>query len=179
MRSVSASLLLLAGALGIAPAVPPADLPKMKFNEVKEIAPGVFFRYSSISASALKAPNIIFDDRLVLDDGTQRVELLYMGHGHTLGDAVAYLPKHKILCTGDACVNGRFNYMGHSDSASWIRCLEKMQQLDVKLVCPGHGPLMGKELLGNQKRYFQDLRQQVRKGIDGGKDLKDVIKAID
>src|SRR5262249_9445746 len=25
------------------------DLPKMKFNEVKEVVPGVFFRYSSIS----------------------------------------------------------------------------------------------------------------------------------
>ena len=29
-------------------------LPKMKFNDVKEIAPGVFFRYSSISATDKK-----------------------------------------------------------------------------------------------------------------------------
>src|SRR5262245_38908272 len=27
------------------------DLPKMKFNDVREIAPGVFFRYSAISAT--------------------------------------------------------------------------------------------------------------------------------
>src|SRR4051812_37090590 len=34
------------------PAEPPKQLPipEMKFNDVKEIAPGVFFRYSSISA---------------------------------------------------------------------------------------------------------------------------------
>src|SRR5262249_32264754 len=107
-----------------------------------------------IAASTLKVPNIIFDDKLVLDDGTQRVEFLFMGHAHTPGDAVAYLPKQKILCTGDACVNGRFNYMGHSDSASWIRALEKMQQLDVKIIAPGHGPLAEKDLLDRQKRYF-------------------------
>src|SRR5207244_1821047 len=103
-----------------------------------------------IRKSTLKVPNLIFDDTLVLDDGKQRVEFLFFGHAHTAGDACAYLPKHNILCTGDACVNGAFNFMGHSDSASWIRALERMQQLDVKIVAPGHGPLAGKELLEKQ-----------------------------
>ena len=53
--------------------------------------------------------------------------------------AFLYLPKHKILCTGDACTNGPFNFLGHSDTASWIRVMEKAQQLDVNIVCPGHG----------------------------------------
>ena len=68
-----------------------------------------------VAASTLKLPNLVFDDKLVLEDGNQRVEFLFMGHAHTAGDAVAYLPRHKILCTGDACVNGAFNFMGHSD----------------------------------------------------------------
>ena len=117
-----------------------------------------------VADSKLKVPNVVFDDKLVLDDGKQRVEFLFLGHAHTAGDAFAYLPKHKILCTGDACVNGAFNFMGHSDSASWIRVLERMQQLDVKIVCPGHGPLAGKDLLEKQKRYFVELRQQVQAG---------------
>ena len=71
--------------------------------------------------TVLKQPSLIFDEKLVLDDGKQRVEFLFFGHAHTAGDAFMYLPKHKILCTGDACTNGPFNYMGHSDSASWIR----------------------------------------------------------
>jgi phosphoglycerate dehydrogenase-like enzyme/glyoxylase-like metal-dependent hydrolase (beta-lactamase superfamily II) len=132
-----------------------------------------------VAASTLKMPTLLFDDKLVLDDGKQRVEFLHLGHSHTIGDAVAYLPKQKILCTGDACVNGAFNFMGHSDSASWIRCLEKMQQLDVRTVLPGHGLPMGKELLEKQKRYFIDLRREVKKGIDEGKELEDIIKAID
>jgi phosphoglycerate dehydrogenase-like enzyme/glyoxylase-like metal-dependent hydrolase (beta-lactamase superfamily II) len=132
-----------------------------------------------VAASTLAVPTLIFDDKLVLDDGKQRVEFLYLGHSHTIGDAVAYLPRHKLLCTGDACVNGAYNYMGQSNSASWIRCLEKMQQLDVKLVAPGHGPLAGKELLEKQKRYFAELRKQVKQGIDGGKEVADIVRAVD
>jgi phosphoglycerate dehydrogenase-like enzyme/glyoxylase-like metal-dependent hydrolase (beta-lactamase superfamily II) len=131
-----------------------------------------------IRESKLKVPDVSFDEKLVLDDGKQRVEFRFFGHGHTSGDACAYLPKHKLLCTGDACVNGAFNFMGHSDSASWIRALEKMQQLDIKMICPGHGPIAGKDLLEKQKRYFVELRKQVRKGIEDGKEFKEIAQAI-
>jgi phosphoglycerate dehydrogenase-like enzyme/glyoxylase-like metal-dependent hydrolase (beta-lactamase superfamily II) len=132
-----------------------------------------------IRESKLKVPNVVFDDKLVLDDGTQRVEFLFLGHAHTSGDAFAYLPKHKLLCTGDACVNGAYNFMGHSDSASWIRVLERAQQLDIKFVLPGHGPIAGKDLLEKQKRYFVELRQLVAKGIAASEGIDDIIKSID
>jgi phosphoglycerate dehydrogenase-like enzyme/glyoxylase-like metal-dependent hydrolase (beta-lactamase superfamily II) len=131
-----------------------------------------------VADSKLKVPSVIFDEKFVLDDGKQRVEFLFFGHAHTSGDAFAYLPKLKIVCTGDACVNGAFNFMGHSDSASWIRVMEKCQQLDVNLVLPGHGPPAGKGLLEKQKRYFVELRQQVKKGIDAGQDFEDIKKSI-
>jgi phosphoglycerate dehydrogenase-like enzyme/glyoxylase-like metal-dependent hydrolase (beta-lactamase superfamily II) len=131
-----------------------------------------------IAASSLKVPDVVFDDKLVLDDGTQRVEFLFLGHAHTSGDAFAYLPKYKLLCTGDACVNGAFNYMGHSDSASWIRVLERAQQLDVKWVLPGHGPIAGKDLLETQKRYFVELRRQVQEGIQADKSVADIVAGV-
>ncbi len=132
-----------------------------------------------VANTFLKQPSLIFDDKLVLDDGKQRAEFLFLGHAHTPGDAFLYLPKHKILCTGDACTNGPFNYMGHGDSASWIRVLDRAQQLDVKIVCPGHGPLGRKDVLVKQQRYFIELRQQVQKGIDAGKDFDDILKSLD
>lgn len=136
-------------------------------------------RREDVAKSVYKIPTLTFDDKLVLDDGTQRIEFYHFGHSHTIGDAVAYLPKHQILCTGDACVNGPYNYVGQSDTASWIRSLEKMQQLDVNVVLPGHGLAEGKGLLQKQKRYFMDLRREVKKGIDEGKDVKNLIKSID
>jgi cyclase len=147
-------------------------------KEFEEAGRGPMGR-KDVADSSLKVPNVIFDDKLVLDDGKQRVEFLFLGHAHTAGDAVAYLPKHKILCTGDACVNGAFNFMGHADSASWIRTLERMQQLDVKMVCPGHGPLVGKEVIEKQKRYFVELRQYVKKGIADHKTADELVKNVD
>jgi phosphoglycerate dehydrogenase-like enzyme/glyoxylase-like metal-dependent hydrolase (beta-lactamase superfamily II) len=131
-----------------------------------------------LKKTKLKLASLTFDDKLVLDDGKQRVEFHFLGHAHTAGDAFMYLPKHKILCTGDACVNGAFNFMGHSDSASWIRVMEKAQQFDVKLICPGHGPLAGKDLLEKQKRYFVELRQLVAKGIETGVSADAIHKNI-
>ena len=132
-----------------------------------------------VADSFLKVPDLIFDEKLVFDDGKQRAELYFFGHAHTAGDAFLYLPKHKIVCTGDACTNGPFNYMGHSDSASWVRVLDKALQLDPKIVCPGHGPLGGKDVLAKQRRFFVELRDHVKKGIDKGQDVEQITKTID
>jgi len=131
-----------------------------------------------IKANELKLVDEDFAEKLVLDDGTQTVEFHFLGHAHTPGDAVAYLPKHKILCTGDMCVNGAFNYCGHADTASWIKVLEKAEKFDVKLVCPGHGPVAGKDVLAKQRRWFEELRAAVKKGIDDKKELKDITAGL-
>ncbi len=132
-----------------------------------------------VAASTLKQVDITFDDKYVLEDETQRVEFHFLGHAHTSGDSVAYLPKHKILCTGDACVNGAFNYMGHSSSASWIKVLDKQQAFDVNIIVPGHGALAGKDVVARQKRYFVELWQQIKKGIDDGKKLDEIPGLLD
>ena len=134
---------------------------------------------ADIRNNELKPADIPFDDLYVLDDGTQRIEFRHFGHSHTSGDAVAYLPKHKILCTGDACVNGSFNFMGHANSASWIKCLEGMEKLEIDLICPGHGAVTGKDLLAKQKRYFVDLRAEVQKGLDVKKSAADIAAGLD
>jgi len=132
-----------------------------------------------IKDNELKQPDITFDDKYELKDDTQHVIFMHFGHSHTIGDAVAYIPKHKILCTGDACVNGAFNFMGHSNSASWIKCLDEMAKLEIDLICPGHGKVGRKDLLATQKRYFVDLREAVKKGIDGKKSVADITAGLD
>jgi phosphoglycerate dehydrogenase-like enzyme len=46
------------------------------------------------------------------------------------------------------------------------------------MVCPGHGPVAGKDLLQTQKRYFVELRSEVKKGIEAKKNVEDIIKDI-
>jgi glyoxylase-like metal-dependent hydrolase (beta-lactamase superfamily II) len=124
-------------------------------------------------------PSVYFSHKLIFDDGEQRVELIFFGHAHTAGDAVAWLPKHKILFSGDACVNGAFNYTGDADTASWISVLTAMEDLGVTTICPGHGELGGPEVIAKQKRWFRELRSQVKAGIDRGDSLEKIKETIE
>src|SRR5882672_2865003 len=82
-----------------------------------------------VAASKLKPPTLLYNKDLIFDDGRHRVELLYFGVAHTHGDGFAWLPKEKILFTGDACVNGAFNYVGDGDTEQWVKTLEAARKL--------------------------------------------------
>ena len=118
---------------------------------------------ADLRATRLKAPTLLYRDVMIFDDGTHRVELRYFGVGHTHGDGFAWLPKEKILFTGDAAVNGPFNYMGDGDSAAWIETLGKAQELGAAIVAPGHGPTGDGSVLAAQRQFFVDLRAEVEK----------------
>lgn len=116
-----------------------------------------------VAASKLKPPSVLYNKDMIFDDGKHRVELHHFGVAHTRGDGFAWLPKERILFTGDACVNGPHNFMGDGDSGEWIKTLEAAKKLKPKLICPGHGPMGGPELLDDQQSYFTELRKHVKK----------------
>jgi glyoxylase-like metal-dependent hydrolase (beta-lactamase superfamily II) len=90
-----------------------------------------------------------------------RVELLHFGVGHTHGDGWAWLPKERILFSGDACVNGPYNFVADGDIREWIETLTKARKLDPRSVGPGHGPLSDGNVLADQQAYFEELSKLV------------------
>ena len=116
-----------------------------------------------VAASKLKPPTLLYDKKLIFDDGKHPVELLYLGVAHTHGDGFAWLPKERILFTGDACVNGPYNYAADGDTGAWVRTLEAAKKLGASTICPGHGPIGSAEVLAQQQAYFIELRKQVRR----------------
>src|ERR1700730_11167504 len=52
-----------------------------------------------------RLPNLTFERELNLDLGNREVQIRYLGHGNTAGDAVLFLPKDGILITGDIVVH--------------------------------------------------------------------------
>jgi len=129
----------------------------------------------------LEQPTLLFEDRLAFDDGERRVELIRVGPGHTIGDAVAYLPKERILASGDLCVNWTSgNNVGDQDADpdNWVRVLDTLAQWDVKTVVPGHGRLGATETLRGQRAYLADMVTQVRAGLKAGKTADQVAQEI-
>ncbi len=121
-----------------------------------------------VAATKLKPPTLLFSTDMIFDDGKHRVELRHFGVAHTRGDGFAWLPGERILFTGDACVNGPYNFMGDGDTGEWVKTLEAARKLQPKVICPGHGPKGGPEVLDNQITFLTALRKEVKKLVDAG-----------
>jgi cyclase len=153
-------------------------------DEMKKYEPGRWNEAAKsrpdVANSKLKPPSLLFPKELFFDDGKHRVELHHFGVSHTHGDGFAWLPSQRILFTGDACVNGPYNYVGDGNIEQWIQTLENAKKLNPKIVCPGHGPMGDGSMLEDQQQFFITLRSQAKQLIkrDGTADVKPIIEKI-
>jgi cyclase len=134
---------------------------------------------ASLKDLKLTPPNVVIDDRMTLFRGDREIRLLYLGHGHTGGDLVVYLPKEKVLCSGDLLVHDVANLIdGYVDV--WPDALEKLRPLDFVDVIPGHGdPFKGKERIDWFQAYLRDLWKQGRALHDQNVPAADAARRID
>ncbi len=135
----------------------------------------------SLAPYRLQQPSVVFGDFMAFDDGERRLELRRVGPAHTIGDAVAFLPKEGILFTGDLCVNWRSgNNVGDRDAdhQHWVQVLNDLARWDVKTVVPGHGELGTIATLRAQSAFLDDLWTQVAGGKKAGKSLEQLLKDV-
>ena len=91
---------------------------------------------ASLKELKVTPPNVTLVDRMTLFRGDREIRLLYLGHGHTGGDVVVYLPKEKVLCTGDLLVHDVANLIdGYVNE--WPDALEKLQADRLRRRHPG------------------------------------------
>jgi cyclase len=105
---------------------------------------------------------------LILKDTSRAVRLLFLGWGHTPADTYIWLPKERVLCTGDAAVNGPRNKLLDANLANWPKALSRAIALHPRVVLPGHGDPGAEEILVGQRWFLLDLysavAEQVRQG---------------
>ena len=132
-----------------------------------------------ISQTKPTAPNITVSDQLTLYRGEREIRLLYLGRGHTAGDLVVFLPKERVLCSGDLLVNQVANLVdGYVND--WPGAIEKLRPLDFVDVIPGHGdPFKGKDRIDWFQAYLRDIWQQASKLHAAGVPAADASKQID
>lgn len=112
-------------------------------------------------------PNITVNERMTIFRGDREIQLLHVGRGHTGGDIVVYLPRERVLCTGDLLVNQIANLVdGYVNE--WPAALEKLRPLDFTDVIPGHGDAFkGKDRIDWFQSYLRDLWRQATVLHDG------------
>lgn len=115
-------------------------------------------------------PQLVFrQSPFILKDQTREVDFYFLGWAHTRGDGFVWLPKERILSTGDAAVNGPRNKLWDANLANWPTVLDKALAFAPVHVLPGHGSAGGPEILTGQRDFLIDLVATVRRQTDRGK----------
>jgi cyclase len=124
--------------------------------------------YKDIQSSIIINPNLTFSDSLTLSDNGLKLQLLFLGAGHTPGDIVVLIPQDEVLVTGDL-VHDYEPLFWDADPDSWIETLEKLKQLDFEYFVGGHGDSHhGKDIISLWENYIKELKSKTIGAIKQG-----------
>jgi glyoxylase-like metal-dependent hydrolase (beta-lactamase superfamily II) len=124
-------------------------------------------------------PDVTFTDEFVLRRGKREIHVRHLGLGNTDGDAIVWLPRERVLASGDLVV-APIPYGFGSFPEQWIATLDQLAAYDFRLLVPGHGEVMTER---GHIRLVQEMLREVRKQVAAcvkqGMDLEATRKAVD
>jgi len=111
-------------------------------------------------------PTLTYDDQLTLHHGGREFRFISM-IGDARGTTVLYLPKEKILVTGDL-LSYPVPYFTPPLSQH-AKSLRTLAQFDADVIIPGHGPAWhDKDFLNLEAELFETLVRQVGQAVRQG-----------
>jgi glyoxylase-like metal-dependent hydrolase (beta-lactamase superfamily II) len=121
------------------------------------------------SIPGLTWPDVTFSDRLTIDLGGERGELVleYCGRGHTAGDIVAWLPRQRILYAGDLVEAQAALYTGDAFHVDWsTSTLDRVLALGAETLVGGRGAVSrGRDAvdaaIGQTRDFLLVMREKV------------------
>jgi glyoxylase-like metal-dependent hydrolase (beta-lactamase superfamily II) len=122
-------------------------------------------------------PTIAFEQTMKLYRRDREIQLLHLGRAHTEGDVFVYLPKDKVVITGDAVI-GWTPYMGDGYPEDWVGTLDRLAQLDFTHIIMGHGDVVGRDWLRTFRAYVHDMVEAVRQEVAAGATLEEVKQRV-
>ena len=119
-----------------------------------------------------------FDDRLVIRDGGSEIQLLYLGKGHTDGDAVLWIPWAKVAFLGDLFFNEAVPNVQDASILEWMQTLRSALKLEADIYVPGHGPVGDRKAVERFLGYLEDLRAMVQPAVARGESAEHSVASI-
>jgi glyoxylase-like metal-dependent hydrolase (beta-lactamase superfamily II) len=124
-------------------------------------------------------PNVTLTDHMTLYRGSREIQIRYLGRGHTAGDVVVFLPRERVVMTGDFLTAGLSN-MSDSFPDEWVASLDALKTLDFDTVLPGHGEAFtDKAKIGYFQDYMRDVWTEVSRLKQQGVSAEDAAKRAD
>ena len=110
---------------------------------------------------------------VTLQEGGREIQLHVLGRGHTNGDLYIYMPKEKVVATGDAVVDW-MPFLNDGYPEEWAQTVAALEKLDIVQIIPGHGEPAPKAHLVFFRGYLTDLVAAVKTAAAGGATLDEM-----
>ena len=123
-------------------------------------------------------PTQTFDGEKNLKVGDKTVQLIEVGPAHTGGDVLAWVPDDRTVFTGDILFIDGTPIIWAGPVSNWIAACDRILQMDVEHIVPGHGPITDKKGVQAVASYLQHIEQQARIRFDGGMALAEAVHDI-
>ncbi len=122
-------------------------------------------------------PTRTVSNTVTLHEQGREIQLLLLGRGHTDGDVYVYLPKEKVVVTGDAVIDW-MPFLNDGYPEEWVQTLTALEQVDFTHMILGHGEVATKAHLAFFKGYLTDLIAAVKKAAAEGATLDEMKKGV-
>ena len=135
-------------------------------------------------------PDIVYSDRMQIELGGKRVELIHPGLNHSNDATVMLFAEERVLFAtefiADALVTDDIRSLpsacGPFDGSpmdEWIRSYRTVEALDFDILAGGHGrALFDRQGVTETRIYFEDLKRAVEEGMAAGLSLAEMQESI-
>jgi cyclase len=164
-------------------AIPPAMLAMLlkrapELGQLGEFLSHAFgsFDFDNIT---LTPPTKTFEGELTLKVGDKEVHLIEVGPAHTLGDTLVHIPTDRVVFTADILFIGGHPIIWAGPTSNWLRACDRILEMDVDTIVPGHGPITDKRGVAEVKGYLEYIYQEARKRYEIGMSDQEAARDID
>ena len=132
-----------------------------------------------LEAKGLTASWVEVREGIELFIGGERVQIRYLGPGHTDGDLVALFVQRRVLVAGDLLNDGfepNVDVTSGGEIIALRETLERLLALPFDTAVPGHGDLMTRAQVEQVRNYLVALEGAVRRVKDRGASEDEAVK---
>ncbi len=137
---------------------------------------------AEIAETRILPAEVTFSSALVVDLDDRVVELIHPGQGHTGGDIVVKVPDADVVLGGDLVEESAPPYYGGDCyPLEWPRSLDLVLQLigDATVVVPGHGSVIGREFVHDQRADIGIVAETIRDLASRGVPIDQALDAAE
>jgi glyoxylase-like metal-dependent hydrolase (beta-lactamase superfamily II) len=114
-------------------------------------------------AVVIDPPEQTFAEAATVEVGGRRLELRYLGRGHTDADIVIQVPDADVMFAGDLLENDAVPYFGDGYPIEWPETVARLLSLVSGPVVPGHGSVGDRSFVERQLSEFEAVAATARR----------------